>query len=259
MDLPFIDFFGLKVSVFSKSELIDSMEHTIVSPESKVYYGYSLAALLYFKKYPTYHSITSQFDVMVTDGRMFYLLAKLFGYKLKLDISIPRLTLLAVEVAHKHNLKLLIIGGTSDTYNLALRNLAEKYKGIQFCKGRDGYFKPEEKEKIYGLVKQEKPNILLLGFPTPAKQSFAYEIRDRLTSCVIIPCGGMIDVFAGKEKLTPKWIKKIGLASIYRHIQHPKRLSELFYIYFLTLKVFLQCFVKKYIFRHTHINITELV
>jgi UDP-N-acetyl-D-mannosaminuronic acid transferase (WecB/TagA/CpsF family) len=40
---------------------------------------------------------------------------------------------------------------------------------------------------------------------------------------IIIPCGGMIDVFAGKVKLASPFLKKIGLATLIRVIQEPRR------------------------------------
>jgi N-acetylglucosaminyldiphosphoundecaprenol N-acetyl-beta-D-mannosaminyltransferase len=34
----------------------------------------------------------------------------------------------------------------------------------------------------------------------------------------------MVDVIAGKTKITPKWIKKLGFAWLYRIMQEPRRL-----------------------------------
>ncbi len=255
MELPAVDFFGFKVSVFTKEELVQSIKENVNGKASKVYYGYSLGVLRFIKKYPSYHPITETFDVMVTDGRLFYLLAKLFGYKLKFDISIPRMTILTLEIANELNLKVMLIGGTIESNGKAAESLKAKYPGIQLCEGRDGYFMEDEKELVFTIIEQKAPNVLLLGFPTPAKQIFAAEIKSRIKGCVIIPCGGMIDILSGKEKLTPLWIKKIGLASFFRHFQHPKRFPEIFDIYYLTAKVFLTCFYYKFILRHKEISV----
>jgi len=259
MHLPSINFYGLKISVFTKEELKKSIENVIQSEHSKIYYGYSLAVLSYLKKYPSYYGTTSKFDVMVTDGRFFYLLAKFFGFKLKYDVSIPRLTILAIEMANKMNLKLMMIGSTTNLNNKASINIKNQYPGIKLCSGQDGYFKKEEKENIFELVQKNKPDILLLGFPTPAKQQFALEIKDKIEGCVILPCGGMIDILAGKEKLTPLWVKKFGFASIYRHIQHPKRLPELMKIYYLTIKVFVVILYQKKIKKSNTISIPAII
>ena len=49
----------------------------------------------------------------------------------------------------------------------------------------------------------------------------------------------MIDVLASKAKMTPKILKKMGLASIYRLIQEPTRLfKRQMYIYSFWVKFF---------------------
>ena len=259
MELQEVDFYGLKISVFTKEELIKSIEEVIQSNQSKVYYGYSLAVLIYLKKYPNYFKTTSKFDVMVTDGRLFYLMAKFFDFKLKYDISISQLTLLSLELANKNKYRVMLLGGTEESNKLACNNIKLKYININFCEGINGYFSKNQKKEVFQSIKLNEPNILLIGMPTPQKQLFASEIKNILSSSIIIPCGGMIDVIAGKEKLTPGWLKKLGLASIYRHLQHPKRIPELIHIYFLSIKVFTICFYLKNIKKSKNINILSII
>lgn len=253
------DFFGLKVTSFTKEELITSFKQVNKISESKIYYGYSLAVLNSIKKFPEYLTITSGFDIMVTDGRLFYLLAKLFDIKLNYDISIPRLTLLALDVANENFYNVMLLGATNDSNQRAIFNVKENYPNINRVIGIDGYFDFEKRNGLYSKIIAAKPNLLLIGLPTPQKQIFALEIKEKLKGCIIIPCGGMIDVLAGKEKLTPLWIKKLGLASIYRHIQHPNRLPELFNIYWITLKVFAICAYKKFVMGQENISIPSIL
>ena len=192
MSLKSLDFFGLKVSSFTRQELINSLKHVVRSKDSAVYYGYSLAVLSYIKKYPNYLDITSQFDVIVTDGRLFYLLAKFFGLKLKYDISIPRLTLLTLELANSEGYNVTIFGATKKSNEGAQKNILKKYPEITKCSGFDGYFDFRERKDIYGEIISSMPNILLLGLPTPQKQIVANELREVLASCIIIPCGGRV-------------------------------------------------------------------
>ena len=259
MELESIDFYGFKISVFTKDEIIKSIEDVVNSIQSKIYYGYSLAVLIYLKKYPYYLETTSKYDVMVTDGRLFFLLAKFFGFKLKQDLSIAQLTLLTLEIANKNKYRIMLWGGSEESNKLACNKIKQKYSNINFCEGINGYFSENEKGDVFQYIKIFKPNLLLIGMPTPKKQLLASEIKPLLQGCVIIPCGGMIDVLAGKEKLTPNWLKKIGLASIYRHIQHPKRIPELMHIYFLSLKVFIVCLYLKYIKKSKEISIPSIL
>lgn len=259
MELESIDFYGLKISVFTKEEIIESIVDTVNSTQSKIYYGYSLAVLIYLKKHSNYLETTSKFDVMVTDGRLFFLLAKFFGFKLKFDLSIAQLTLLSLDIANNNGYRIMLLGGTEETNKLACNKIKHKYPNIIYCEGINGYFSEKTKNQVFHNIKTFNPDILLIGMPTPKKQLLASELKSILSGCVIIPCGGMIDVIAGKEKLTPNWLKKIGLASIFRHIQHPKRIPELISIYFLAIKIFSICFYLKFIKKSKNISIPSLL
>lgn len=253
------NFFGLKVSNFTEKDLDSFIQGAFESKDSKIIYGYSLAVLSYLNKYKGYYETTSQFDLMVTDGRVFFLLALLFGIKLQFDISIPRLTILSLQILNENKLKLLIIGASKSVNKLACQNIYNKFQDIYIIEGVDGYDGVKDKKQLFDYIIQTKPNLILLGLPTPIKQEIAIEIRGLLGNCIIIPCGGMIEVFAGKEKLTPIWLKKIGAASLYRHLQHPKRLPELLYIYYKTIIIFLYCAYLKYIMKQSNISIPNIV
>ncbi len=251
-------FFGLKITSFTNIELFEYINNCFYSKKSYVFYGYSLAVLSYLKKYKNYYEVTNSFDLMVTDGRLFYLLAKLFRLPLHNDISIPRLTYYLLGEANNRGCKIFLLGGTSNSNELAIQNLKVQYPGL-IIDGRDGYFSSDEEVHIIKLFKTFQPKIILLGLPTPYKQELSKRLRNEINDCIIVPCGGMIDVFAGKEKLTPLWIKKLGLASLYRHIQHPKRLPEIILIAYRTLWIFSYCAFLKFILRKDKISIPEIL
>lgn len=254
-----INFFGLKVSSFSSDELDNYIVECFNQKKSFIFYGYSLAVLSYIKKHKQYYNITSKFDLLVTDGRLFFLIIKLFKFRLLYDISIPRLTIRVLEIANKLGLNVYLLGATELSKTKAIINLREKYSNLSSICGHNGFFSKNDEKKVINDIIVTKPNVILIGMPTPHKQELALKLKDKLQNCIIIPCGGMIDVFAGKEKLTPTFIKKIGLASIYRHIQHPKRIPELFIIGVRTIYVFSICAYLKFIKKDSNISIPKIL
>ncbi len=256
--MNYINFFGLKVSNFTKEELYNYIEKCFTDSKSYIYYGYSLAVLSYLKKYINYYNVTNKFDLMATDGRIFYILIRLFGFKVQYDISIPRLTFKTIEIANKNRLKVFVLGGTKETNSMACNNIKEKYKNLSAVVGHNGFYKHSEEDIIIQTIKDYKPNLILLGLPTPYKQELALKLRESLNNCIIIPCGGMVNVLAGKEKLTPLFIKKLGLASLFRHLQNPKRLPELFLVGIRALYIFPTCAFYKFIL-HKNISIPKIL
>lgn len=224
MILESFNFFGLKFSTFSKEELIQNIHDIIVGQEKQIFYGYSLGTIPLFKSYTNLYEYSNSADLIVTDGEQMFWLLKLFGYKIKYNLSIPYLVDLVLEQANLHGYSVMIIGGSEEIKNKAGKNLKVKFSGIKLHSGINGYFNDSDEEKIIEEINQKMPNILLIGISSPKKERIAFEWKNRLNTNIIIPCGGMIDIIAGKTKVSPKWIKKLGLATPYRVLQEPRRL-----------------------------------
>jgi N-acetylglucosaminyldiphosphoundecaprenol N-acetyl-beta-D-mannosaminyltransferase len=222
-----IDFCGLRISDFYLSDLDSYFRDIISSQNTIICYGYSFGIIPFFKKYKDLYGIINSFDINVTDGTQFYWFMKLLGYKLKTFLSIPFLTIKTLEFANINKKSVFLLGADTKTNINATENLKNKYPDIYFLEGRDGYFSETEEYEVVNYIKNKKPNILLIGISSPKKERFAYKYKNELNTNIIIPCGGMIDVFAGKVKLASPFLKKIGLATLIRIIQEPRRQLKL--------------------------------
>ena len=221
MNLPKVDFIGLSISIFTKEELISYIERVIRLDEFKIFYGYSIGLLPILKQHPKLIKLCNNFDLLVTDGRAFYYVAKFFDVPLKYDISIPNMVLEILELANINQYKVLLFGAKDGINKQATLNLKEKYPNAKILDGISGYYNKSREEIIVKKISIASPDILLIGTPSPMKEEFAYKYKQNLNSKIIVPCGGMIDVLAGTKKLTPIWIKKMGFAWLYRYMQQP--------------------------------------
>lgn len=244
-----IDFYGLNISVFQKKEILDYFKYVIENNKKIVCYGYSFGAIAYMTKYKEIFQYGNQSDIILADGRLFYLFLKIYKIPIVSDISIPDIVNLTLDLANKNKYSILLFGSTQETNDLATENIKKKYPNIITKKGINGFFKNEEGRGIVKKINEIKPDILYIGISTPIKERFSIEKKDDLNVRIIIPCGGMIDVLSGKSRQSGKVIKKVGLASLYRLIQEPKRLHKrYFFIYTFILFNFLPVFIWNTIF-----------
>lgn len=221
ISLPKVDFIGLSISIFTKEELIAYIERVIRLNEFKIFYGYSIGLLPILKQYPNLIKLCNDFDLLVTDGRAFYSIAKFFDTPLKYDISIPNMVLEILKLANLNQYKVLLFGAKDEINKQATLNLKEKYPNAKILDGISGYYDKNREEIIVKKISIASPDILLIGTPSPMKEEFAYKYKQSLNSKIIIPCGGMIDVLAGVKRITPIWLKKMGFAWLYRYMQQP--------------------------------------
>jgi len=223
MRIEQIDFYGLKISNFSIDELHEYYDHIILNSKTIICYGYSFGIIPLFKKYGDLYRQINSFDVNVIDGTQFFWFISFFGIKLKTFLSIPYLTIDALKYAHKHKKSVMLLGADDETNMIATSSLKLKYPDIIFYDGYNGYFKDEEVNTVLAHINRCKPDFLFIGISTPIKEQFAYNYKNQLAARIIVPCGGMIDVFAGKVKMASPFLKKIGLATLIRIIQEPRR------------------------------------
>lgn len=225
--------FGFNISVFSKKELEIYILESLDSRNSRTYYGYSLGIIALMNKYPEIYNYCNNFDLLVTDGRLFYLLAKIKGINLTYDISIPNLVFLVLEIANKKKSSVMILGSTEKINYEASMNIKNKFENITILPGlTGGKFIEDEFPAIIEHVNRYKPEVILIGVSSPKKEKFAKVCSAKLDTSIIIPCGVVVDILAGKVKKIPKIIKLFGLASLWRIIQEPTRLyRRYFFLY----------------------------
>jgi N-acetylglucosaminyldiphosphoundecaprenol N-acetyl-beta-D-mannosaminyltransferase len=228
-------FFGIPISGFTLADLklfITSLKQNSVP---KILYGFSLHSIYSISKVPEIIKLGNQADLIVIDGRPFYWLLKMFKVPVKSNISIPESVLYTLKLANDNKYSVLLFGSTFEVNTIACENIKREYPGIHVLNGMSGYFNQNEVEEKIKIINTQNPDIVLIGISSPQKERIAFNFKNNFNAKLIIPCGGMIDVLAGKAKLSPPLIKKLGLASFYRIIQEPKRLMFdriKFYIFF---------------------------
>lgn len=245
-------FFDLPLSCFKRDELVTFINQCYAKKNKGILYGFSFDSVYRLKTKPEIIDYGRRADVLVVDGRPFYWLVKRFGTPVIDNISIPKSVLLALDIANQNNKKVMLLGATEEINKLAIEKVKLKYLNLSVS-GFHGYFDFEnELDKVIEEINKVKPDLLLIGISSPKKEIIAVKYKNIIHAGLIIPCGGMIDVLAGVTKLTPEFIKKIGLASVYRIIQEPRRLLrdrvKLYLFVFFNLLPTL--FLKKYLQRN---------
>ena len=255
-----LDVFGLKVHSFETNELKNYLHSILPNKIPFIFYGYSFGTIPFFKTYKDLYELCNSFDLMVTDGTQFKWFCSLFGFRVKTMMSIPDLTNFTLQYANDHRLSVLLFGAKESINKQAINNLSKKYPNITFHEGINGYYDQNRENKIVERIQSTKPDILLIGISTPLKERFAFKYKNDLNTKIIIPCGGMIDVYSGLTKQTPKLLKKTGLATPYRIIQEPKRLLKLnAWIFYETLfKLIPIAFYQRFVLGKQSFNMIDI-
>lgn len=234
LEISKLNLFGLSISqIENRIELEKYIIDAIASNKNKVIYGHSLGNVPVMLENPDIFYYGEQADIMLSDGRPFYLLSKMMHLPVKYEISIPNFVFLCLNLANVNRYRVFLLGAEVEINSNAINNIKSNYPNISAIEGHHGYYKSEDLNIVFEKIEVFKPNILLIGTSSPEKEMLAVELRECCMGNIIIPCGGMIDVLAGKTKVSPGWVKRFGLASFFRVMQEPKRLLKRYiHIYF---------------------------
>ena len=66
-----------------------------------------------------------------------------------------------------------------------------------------------------------------MALGAPKQEKWIATHRDKLNVKVCIGVGGTFDILAGKSKLAPEYIRRMGLEWLYRLIQEPRRYKRM--------------------------------
>jgi len=216
--------FGLKVSAFDTSGLMRFFAACIEEGGQAVCYGYSLTLLWKFSELPQIPKIANRFEIMVPEGRGFYLLLKMFGVPLRADDSLPEVTVSMLELADEHGYSVMLLGSDEQSNLAASGNIRSRFPNARTLPGMHGYYGPEDEPAVVELINKQRPDILLIGMSSPKKEEFVDRYRHELDARILAPIGGTIDILAGKTKPIPRIVKKLSLTWLYRFCQEPSRL-----------------------------------
>jgi N-acetylglucosaminyldiphosphoundecaprenol N-acetyl-beta-D-mannosaminyltransferase len=156
---------------------------------------------------------------IVLAGRLFNLnLERLTGVDLMKDL---------IKLASNMRLRVLMIGGKE---NLALRLTEcylDKFPEAKF-KGLTGIAdiknpKPDEESKIFSIVTDYKPHLILVAFGSPEQELWLDRHKKEFSGRVVMGVGGSFDYLSNNIKRAPNIIQKLGLEWLYRLFNQPWR------------------------------------
>lgn len=218
--------FGLPIHNISRKDLHEEIITRLNNKTKTIIYGLCVGALSRLKnKKQNLPVLLEQMDIIVPDGSAIPMLGKLFGVPIKEVIPITELAFEILKIANEQSFKVFLFGAEEEINKNAVQILRKQFPNANIPDGINGYFNKDQEAKIIEKINSEKPDILLIGMTYPFKEEFSVIHKSELYPSLIVPCGGAIDIFAGKTKRPPKIIKKLMLTWLYRWIQEPGRLN----------------------------------
>lgn len=245
---PTVSFLNLPVHRAAMPEVLQWMEICMHDRKPRFLCTLNAALLVWAQKDPFLKKTYQTADLATCDSTVFYYALKLLGTPVPEPLEACQIMFDFID-RHRKNYRFYFLGAEPETIEKAMANLKQKYPGIQIAGFHHGFFKPEEEEQIARQIGTAKPDCLFVGMSSPKKERFLKKHLQTMGVPVSLGVGGGIDILAGKYRLAPAWMHKIGLAWAYRLLLEPRRMWRR---YLTTNTKFIWLFLKAFWKKEAH-------
>jgi len=222
---PKISLLKINIHNLSMQDTLSLVEQAITENKQLHHMVVNAGKLVTLQKDNELRESVNSADIINADGQAVVWASKFLGVPLKERVAGIDLMANLVQLAHKQNYKIYLLGAKEDTVSKLVDIYKEKYNPSIIAGYRNGYFSREEECDVVNDIVNSEAHMLFVAITSPKKENFLHKHKTALSSVnFIMGVGGSFDVFAGKTKRAPQWMQKIGMEWFYRLVQEPKRM-----------------------------------
>ena len=195
---------------------------------------------------PALRQIINDCDLINADGMPVVWASRLLGKPLKERVTGVDLFEALMARAAEKGWRVFLLGAREEVVSGVARLYPARYPGLTLAGYRNGYWTPEEEEKVVADIAATRPDILFVAISSPKKEAFLARYQAAMKVPFAMGVGGTFDVAVGLVKRAPVWMQNAGLEWFYRFLQEPRRM---FRRYFIDDMAFVALFAREWVKR----------
>jgi N-acetylglucosaminyldiphosphoundecaprenol N-acetyl-beta-D-mannosaminyltransferase len=224
---------GVGVHALNLNSTLDLMESAIVSATKGYVCLTNVHCIIEARKNPNYRSVLNNSFLTVPDGRPTVWVGHTQGLKAMDQVTGPELMLKFCEISCRKGYSNFFYGGRPGVAEQLKASFTSRFPGLNVVGTYCPPFRPlntEEQSDLRKLFARLKPDITWVGLGGPKQDLFMAEQLEKLDTTVMVGVGAVFDVYTGRIKDPPQWMKRAGLAWLHRLGQEPRRLWKRYLI-----------------------------
>ena len=160
--------------------------------------------------------------LVTADGMGTLLAARILGRRIPERVAGVDLTDQLCAMCARQGFHVFLFGGTPGVADEAARRLTARHPGLIVAGTQYGYDAMDD-AALADRIRQAGAHLLLVALGSPRQEIWLRRWLDRTGVRVGIGIGGTLDVFAGRARLAPPWIRNLGIEWLYRLLREPRR------------------------------------
>ncbi len=163
-------------------------------------------------------------DVTVADGMSVVWALQASGQSMPERVAGIDLMANLLAAAEANGLSVYFLGARRDVVTTLVERARLRHPALKIAGFRDGYFGSQDHPAIVEEIRASGADMLFIGMPSPFKEMWSEQHRERLDVPLIMGVGGSFDVLAGFIQRAPQWVQVVGFEWFWRLLMEPRKL-----------------------------------
>ena len=218
-----VDILSVYVSRVTMSQALSMMEGMILSGDSHHIVTVNPEFIMTARRNEAFRDILNSADLAIPDGMGIVLASRLLGKPITERVTGVDLVEQFAQVAARKGFRFFLLGAAPGVAERAADVLKQACSGLVIAGTYSGSPRPGEEDAICLMIREARPDVLLVAFGSPKQDLWIARTRKKLNVPVSIGVGGSLDYIAGVIDRAPKWMQDVGLEWFYRLMNQPER------------------------------------
>lgn len=210
---------GAPVDTVTMETALEKINNCVVNQEKLHIITINAEMIMLTKTDPEFFEILKKAGLLIPDGSGVVWALRKQGIKVKKLAGVELSQKCVTDLPHK-----IFLFGTSEE---VIKTAYEKLKALngksELVGYRNGFFKEEDNESIIKQINDSGADIVFIGLGVPKQEKWIKNNMSKINASVFVGVGGSFDVFSGKIKRAPMFMRKLHLEWLYRLYLEPWR------------------------------------
>lgn len=226
---------GVRIDALQIPEVIEKFEEWIREKRRSHFVSLTnVNNVMEARKDPAFRKIQDSADLSLPDGMPLVWMGRLHGHRLRRRVYGPDLFLDFCGQTHGKGYSHFFYGGAPGIGKQVAEKMQRRFPGIKIAGVHSPPFRQlsqREDAFVVKMINQAAADVLWVGLGCPKQERWIYEHRNRLRAPVIAGIGQAFDIYAGRSRQAPGWMREHGLEWLFRLCSEPRRLWRRYLIY----------------------------
>lgn len=226
---------GVRIDALQIPEVIEKLEEWIRERRRSHFVALTnVSSVMETRNDSYFRKIQDSADLALPDGMPLVWIGRLSGHHLRRRVRGPDLFLDFCRQTEGKGYSHFFYGGALGVGQQLVEEMRRRFPATKIAGVYSPPFRqlsPPEDAYVVEMINQAAPDVLWVGLGCPKQERWIYEHRNRLRVPVIAGIGQAFDIYSGRVRQAPWWMREHGLEWLFRLCSEPRRLWRRYLIH----------------------------